>query len=105
MSQPFMALGRPGIVTILQITGLLTSIPLILVLVPHFGTRGACVALVLSACVRIVLLALCYGKVLPRVVHWRRDVAAEAGALYGSFTVRLAEIRKAPSLAGRAGAP
>jgi len=98
MSQPFMALGRPGVVTVLQITGLLTSIPLILVLVPRFGTEGACIALVLSACVRILLLGVCYARVLPKVVHWRHDVIAEAMSLFRSFANRFAAIRR-PSAA------
>lgn len=82
MSQPFMALGRPGIVTLLQITGLLTSVPFILILVPRFGTEGACMALVLSACVRMLLLGLCYARVLPGVVCWPRDVPAEAVSVF-----------------------
>lgn len=97
MSQPFMALGRPGVVTTLQITGLLTSIPFIVILAPRFGTEGACVALVLSACVRIVLLGFCYAKVLPGVVDWRADVRTEFGKVFRSargrvpFRIRPAE--------------
>jgi O-antigen/teichoic acid export membrane protein len=90
MSQPFMALGKPGVVTTLQITGLLTSIPFIIVLAPRFGTEGACVALVLSACVRVVLLGVCYAKILPGVVDWRADVRTEFGNVFRSARGRVA---------------
>jgi O-antigen/teichoic acid export membrane protein len=73
MSQPFMALGRPGVVTMLQVTGLLFTIPGIVVLVPRYGTSGACIALVMSACLRLVLLAGAYRRILPGVIEWRKD--------------------------------
>ena len=41
MSQAFMALSRPGVITALQAIGLLLTVPLMLVLVPRFGIEGA----------------------------------------------------------------
>ena len=75
MSQPFMAMGRPGVVTMLQIAGLLFSIPMILYLVPRYGTEGACIALVLSAALRIVLVGFSYRFILPGTIDWRHDPA------------------------------
>jgi O-antigen/teichoic acid export membrane protein len=69
LSQPFMAMGRPGTVTVLQITGLVTSIPLIMLLVPHRGPVGASIALVCSALVRAVLLAVSYRRVFGSVIR------------------------------------
>ncbi len=70
LSQPFMAMGRPGTVTLLQVAGLLTSIPLLLVLVPRMGPEGASIALVCSACVRGVLLWISYGRIFPGNFRW-----------------------------------
>ena len=70
LSQPFMAMGRPGTVTLLQVAGLLTSIPLLLVLVPRMGPEGASIALVCSACVRGLLLWISYGRIFPGSFRW-----------------------------------
>lgn len=91
MSQPFMALGRPGVVTVLQVTGLLFSIPAILLLVPHYGTSGACVALVFSAALRLILLGGCYRVLLPGVVAWRHDTAEIMSELWVRFIPRTAK--------------
>ncbi len=65
MSQLFMAIGRPGTVTLLQVAGLVTAIPLMTVLVPRWGAEGAGVALVISAVLRSFLLWLSYRRILP----------------------------------------
>jgi O-antigen/teichoic acid export membrane protein len=88
MSQPFMALGRPGTVTLLQIFGLLTSIPLIMILVPHYGPVGASMALVCSALVRAGLLAMSYRRVFPESFNVS-IVREEAGMLIGQLQRRL----------------
>jgi O-antigen/teichoic acid export membrane protein len=82
MSQPFMAIGRPGVVTMLQVTGLATSIPLMLFMVPHYGPRGASMALVCSALIRGALLFTCYKQLLPGVVHWREVFVSESRTVY-----------------------
>ena len=56
MAQAFMAMGRPGIVTILQAVGLSLSLPLMLVLIPRFGVSGAATALLVSTIARFGLL-------------------------------------------------
>jgi O-antigen/teichoic acid export membrane protein len=53
-----MALGRPGLVTILQSSGLILSLPLFFLLVPRWGVLGASFALLTAALVRLIL-ALC----------------------------------------------
>lgn len=65
MSQPFMAMGKPGTVTMFQAGGLLASIPLICLFVPRWGADGAGVALLISACLRGALLRYGYYRILP----------------------------------------
>jgi O-antigen/teichoic acid export membrane protein len=56
MSQAFMALARPGVVTSLQAFGLMLTIPLMLLLIPRFGLEGAATALLLSTCARFAFV-------------------------------------------------
>jgi O-antigen/teichoic acid export membrane protein len=56
LSQAFMALGRPGIVTGLQVTGLGLTIPLMVLMVPRFGIVGAGAALLCSTIVRLIFV-------------------------------------------------
>lgn len=56
MAQAFMAIGRPGIVTILQASGLSLSLPLMLIFIPRYGVAGAATALLISTIARFVLL-------------------------------------------------
>jgi O-antigen/teichoic acid export membrane protein len=58
LSQAFMALERPGVITALQVTGLLLTLPLMLVFVPRMGIVGAGLALLLSTTARL-LFVLC----------------------------------------------
>jgi O-antigen/teichoic acid export membrane protein len=60
LAQAFMALGRPGVVTILQATGLSLSIPLMLVLIPKWHIQGAAVALLASTIARLIFVFLGY---------------------------------------------
>jgi len=53
-----MALGRPGYVTFLQSSGLVLSIPLLLLLVPRWGVLGASLALLTAAIIRLAF-AIC----------------------------------------------
>jgi O-antigen/teichoic acid export membrane protein len=53
LTQAFMALGRPGLVTILQSSGLLFTIPLLLLLVPRLGVLGASLALLCASVMRL----------------------------------------------------
>jgi O-antigen/teichoic acid export membrane protein len=70
LAQAFMALGRPGIITALQITGLALTIPLMLVLVPRFGIVGAGVALLLSTITRLAFVLVSFPLFLRmRIPH------------------------------------
>ena len=60
LSQAFMALGRPGLVTILQALGLALSIPLMLWLIPLWGVLGAATALTLSTGARAILIYISF---------------------------------------------
>lgn len=64
LAQAFMALGRPGIVTLLQAIGLGLSIPLMLFWVPRLGLLGTGVALLTSAIVRLGFILCCFPFVL-----------------------------------------
>jgi O-antigen/teichoic acid export membrane protein len=70
LSQAFMALGRPGIITGLQVTGLALTIPLMLVLVPRFGIAGAGAALLCSTIARLIFVVTSFPLFLKmRVPH------------------------------------
>jgi O-antigen/teichoic acid export membrane protein len=56
LAQAFMALGRPGVVSILQGIGLSLSVPLMLILVPRFGLVGAALSLLLSTTARLIFV-------------------------------------------------
>ena len=58
LTRAFMALGRPGYVTFLQSSGLVLSIPLLLLLVPRWGVLGASLALLTAAIIRLAF-AIC----------------------------------------------
>jgi O-antigen/teichoic acid export membrane protein len=83
LSQAFMALGRPGIITGLQVTGLALTIPLMFVLVPRFGIVGAGTALLCSTIARLlfvvasfpVFLKMRVPNLLPKVedLHFAAD--------------------------------
>jgi O-antigen/teichoic acid export membrane protein len=59
LAQAFMALNRPGVVTVLQGIGLSLSVPMMLWLIPRYGIYGAAVSLLISTCAR--LLFVCAG--------------------------------------------
>ena len=68
LSQAFMALDRPGLVTVLQGLGLGLSVLLLTALVPRYGLEGTGLALMISAMVRLVLMLLCFPLVLKTPV-------------------------------------
>jgi O-antigen/teichoic acid export membrane protein len=76
--QGFLGAGRPGVATTIQLTGVAVSVPMFLFFVPRLGLIGAATALLLSACVRLVLTLICYRAILrarPRLWIDRADVA------------------------------
>jgi O-antigen/teichoic acid export membrane protein len=77
LSQAFMALGRPGTVTLFQVSGLLLTVPVLIVLVPRYGIHGAAVALLISTTIRLVAVMTLFRPLLhmpcPRIVLTRED--------------------------------
>lgn len=64
LSQAFMALGRPGLITILQAVGLSLSLPIMLVLIPRWGIEGAACALLISTTARFLFIFFSFPMVL-----------------------------------------
>lgn len=62
--QALMATNRPGVATLLQSVGIVTSVPLLLVLVPLVGLNGAGIALLVSAALRLVFALFSFPLVL-----------------------------------------
>ena len=60
LSQAFMALGKPAIVTALQLLGLLLTVPMVLLLAPHYGIFGAALALLLSTTFRFIFIMVSF---------------------------------------------
>jgi O-antigen/teichoic acid export membrane protein len=79
LMQGLLAAGRPGIVTLTQLVGLVLSVPFFLVLVPASGPRGAAIALLVSVTIRLALVMACYPlwlrAPLPRLWINRTDLA------------------------------
>lgn len=77
LAQAFMAIGRPGIVSLLQAIGLGTSIPLMLYFIPKMGIKGAALALLFSTMTRFLLVFLGFRFVLktrfPSLLPRRSD--------------------------------
>ena len=77
LAQAFMALGRPGVVTILQAIGLSLSIPMMLWLIPRYGIYGAAVSLLTSTIARLLFIYTGFRVFLkitpPRLLPARHD--------------------------------
>ena len=74
--QAFMAVNKPGIVTILQGLGVAISVPLMFILIPLYGLEGAGLALLCSSTVRLILIYVSYSlilKVSPPSLILNRD--------------------------------
>lgn len=80
LAQPFMALNRPGVVTVLQGLGLSLSVPMMLVLIPRLGIYGAAVSLLVSTSARLIFVCAGFRIFLkvrpPRLLPGRSDVEA-----------------------------
>jgi O-antigen/teichoic acid export membrane protein len=78
LTQAFMALGQPGIATVLQAIGLGTSVPLMLMLIPHYGLVGAGFSLLCASSLRLVFALLSFPLVLkvrpPSLLLNREDI-------------------------------
>ena len=89
LSQAFMALSRPGVITALQAIGLLFTIPLMLALVPRFGIKGAALSLLLSTFGRFVFVLVSFSRFLdlprPSLLPRRDDLLFIHAAMFGSL--------------------
>lgn len=78
LAQTFMATGRPGVATALQVTGVSVSIPLMLLLIPKQGVMGAAIALLSATVVRLALALVAYPVLLkvkpPSLLINRQDL-------------------------------
>jgi len=78
LAQAFMALDRPGIVTILQGIGLLLSVPMMLWLIPRYGIYGAAISLLTSTIARLIFIYSGFRMFLkvdpPRLLPDSRDL-------------------------------
>ncbi len=61
-AQAFMARNRPGLITTQQILGLSATIPLLFVLVPVLGIRGAALSILLSTVLRLGFILISYRR-------------------------------------------
>jgi O-antigen/teichoic acid export membrane protein len=91
LSQAFMAMGRPGVITALQVTGLTLTIPLMILFVPRFGIVGAAVALLISTTGRFIFVLASFPIFLkvpmPQVFPKREDLLYMAEAVLKSIGV------------------
>lgn len=78
LAQPFMALGRPGIVTLLQMSGVILNIPLLLILIPIFGLEGVAISLLIATSLRLLFIIICYPLILkvypPNIIFSKEDL-------------------------------
>lgn len=101
LSQAFMAAGRPGVITALQLTGLLLTVPLMVLLVPRYGIVGAGAALLISTTARFIFVLASFPVFLkvpmPQVFPKREDLLYMAQAiskrvnLFGAKPLQAAE--------------
>jgi len=85
LAQAFMAIGQPGIVTLLQGVGLGFTVPLMLVLIPKYGIFGASLALLGSTIVRLFFALVSFPLFLkvqaPSLIVTKEDVSFVKQAL------------------------
>lgn len=79
LAQALMAAERPGVVTLVQASGIGLNALLALILIPQYGLTGAGIALVSATTVRLLLVLLSYPLVLqvrvPALVMGLEDVS------------------------------
>jgi O-antigen/teichoic acid export membrane protein len=77
--QSYSGCGRPGIVTIIHAVGLAAAFGAMLLFIPHYGTIGAALALLLGALVRLggvlIGMPLVLGVRIPSLIVTRADLA------------------------------
>jgi O-antigen/teichoic acid export membrane protein len=102
LAQAFMALDRPGVVTMLQALGLSLSIPMMLWLIPHYGIYGAAIALLTSTIARLLFVCTGFRLVLrtrrPRLIPNGKDLRLLLTAVSGlrARSVHFNDVAEAP---------
>ena len=91
LSQAFMALGRPGIITLLQVFGLLLSIPLVIVLTAKFSILGVGIALLIATTARLIFVLASFPLFLKLPVPAVLPRLSDARALSAFFNRRAAQ--------------
>jgi len=78
LAQAFMAVGRPGALTVVEAISVLVTVPLLLILIPIYGLEGAGWALLISTVFRLVSLIAGYPLLLkvspPGLIPTREDL-------------------------------
>lgn len=64
LAQTFIAAGKPGIVTILQVVGLSSNVPLMLILIPKYGLVGAGLAMLIATAIRFIFIMVSFPVIL-----------------------------------------
>jgi O-antigen/teichoic acid export membrane protein len=92
MSQAFMALGRPGVITALQAIGLSLTIPLMLLMIPKLGLTGAALALLISTCARLTFVLASFPLLLklpvPDLLVQRKDITGVSQQILRGLAIR-----------------
>jgi len=104
-----MSAGRPGVATLVQVSGLTSAVPIFLWLVPAHGARGAAVALTAATAIRLCMTLAayrCFVKVpVPRIWIGLADLAEVAAYRKGLITLLSRHRATAsPRVAGAEGA-
>ncbi|HMI53620.1 MAG TPA: polysaccharide biosynthesis C-terminal domain-containing protein [Candidatus Saccharimonadales bacterium] len=103
LAQAFMALGRPGIVTALQVTGLLLTVPLVVLLTPRFGIVGAGLALLISTTTRLLFVLLSFPIFLKMRIPGIVPKWSDISFMLGTISRRLAVAKNRGILAAADG--
>ncbi|MGL5923235.1 lipopolysaccharide biosynthesis protein [Chroococcidiopsis sp.] len=78
LAQAFMAVGRPGALTVVEAISVLVTVPLLLILIPIYGLEGAGWSLLISTVFRLVCLLAGYPLLLkvrpPGLIATRKDI-------------------------------
>jgi O-antigen/teichoic acid export membrane protein len=94
LAQAFMALNRPGIVTVLQAFGLSLSLPMMLWLIPRYGIYGAAISLLVSTTARLLFVCAGFRIFLkispPNLLPSRSDIRLLLGAVHVMMRERAA---------------
>jgi O-antigen/teichoic acid export membrane protein len=64
LAQAFMAVGRPGTLTIMEAISVLLTVPLMLTLIPIYGLEGAGLSLLFTTTFRLLFILVGYPLIL-----------------------------------------